>query len=84
MTPKTIKLYVKPWCPWCIEAENWFKARGWEYERMNVTDDRSARLEMKELTGQTLAPSAEIDGHVIPDFDTGQLEDFLKQHGYDL
>ena len=84
MTPKIIRLFVKPWCPWCIEAESWFKARGWEYDRLNVTDDHSARLEMQELTGQTLAPSAEIDGHVIPDFDTGQLEHFLKQNGYDV
>jgi len=84
MTPKTIRLFVKPGCPWCVDAEDWLRARGWDYECLDVTSDRSARLEMRELTGQTLAPSAEIDGHVIPDFDTGQLEHFLKQHGYDV
>jgi monothiol glutaredoxin len=82
MTPKIIRLFVKPWCPWCIEAEDWFKSRGWDYERLDVTNDRAARTEMHELTGQSSAPSAEIDGHVIADFDTGQLERFLDLNGY--
>jgi len=82
MTPKTIRLYVKPWCSWCTEAEDWFRSRGWDYERLDVTSDRSARGEMYDLTGQTRAPSAEIDGHVLADFDTDQLEHFLRQNGY--
>ncbi len=82
MTPKTFRLFIKPACPWCVEAVVWLDARGWDYERLDVTNDRAARQEMIELTGQTLAPCAEIDGHVIADFDTGQLEYFLKQNGY--
>jgi hypothetical protein len=33
---------------------------------------------MKELSGQTLAPVIEVDGEVLADFDTGQLEKFWK------
>ncbi len=82
MTPKTFRLFIKPGCPWCVDAVEWLDARGWEYASLDVTSDRAARLEMLELTGQSKAPSAEIDGHVIADFDTGQLEHFLKQNGY--
>ena len=82
MTPKTFRLFIKPSCGWCVDAEDWLKSRGWDYERLDVTNDRAARHEMIELTGQSRAPCAEIDGHVIADFDTGQLEHFLKQHGY--
>jgi NADH:ubiquinone oxidoreductase subunit E len=34
---------------------------------------------MKELSGQTKAPVIEIDGEVLADFDTEQLEKFWKQ-----
>lgn len=82
MTPKTFRLFIKPGCPWCVDAEEWLQSRGWDYETLDVTGNRAHRAEMLELTGQTRAPSAEIDGHVIADFDTGQLEHFLKQNGY--
>lgn len=82
MTPKTFRLFIKPGCPWCTDAVEWLDARGWDYETLDVVRDRAARQEMFDLTGQTRAPSAEIDGHVIADFDTGQLEHFLKQNGY--
>ncbi len=82
MKPKHIRLFLKPWCPWCIEAVEWFDARNWDYEQLDVTRDATARAEMEELTGQTCAPSVEIDGHVLADFDTGQLERFLTKLGY--
>lgn len=82
MTPKTFRLFIKPGCPWCIDAVDWLDARGWDYETLDVIRDHAARQEMFDLTGQTRAPSAEIDGHVIADFDTDQLERFLKQNGY--
>jgi glutaredoxin 3 len=39
---------------------------------------------MIALTGQSKAPSAEIDGHVLADFGASELESFLKTHGYSV
>jgi glutaredoxin 3 len=36
---------------------------------------------MKDLTGQTKAPSMDIDGNILADFDTQELEGFLKKLG---
>jgi monothiol glutaredoxin len=36
---------------------------------------------MKDLTGQTKAPSIDIDGKILADFDTQELERFLKKLG---
>lgn len=44
--------------------------------------DPAARQRAIDLSGQTLVPVIEVDGFVLGDFDTGQLESFLKQHGY--
>lgn len=84
MKPKTVRLFVKPFCGWCAEAEDWLRRHGVGYETLNVTTNSAAREEMRALTGQTLAPSIDVDGHVLGDFDTDQLEEFLTRHGYDF
>ena len=39
----------------------------------------AARKEMRELSGQTLAPVIDVDGQILADFDTDQLAEFWKQ-----
>lgn len=53
--------------------------RGIQYEKLDVVSDRAARQEMLELSGQTLAPVIDVDGEVLADFDTDQLEEFWKK-----
>ena len=53
--------------------------RGIQYEKLDVISDRAARQEMLELSGQTLAPVIDVDGEVLADFDTDQLEEFWKK-----
>ena len=79
MKPSKIRLFVKPWCGWCQEAESWLDNRKIEYERLDVTSDRTAREEMLQLSGQTLAPVIEVDGEILADFDTGQLAKFWQK-----
>ena len=57
----------------------WLEARGISYETLDVTSDRAAWKEMTRLSGQTLAPVIEVDGEVLADFDTGQLELFWNE-----
>ena len=78
MTPKNIRLFIKPFCGWCHEAQDWLDERGLSYEVLDVTADSLARKEMLQLSGQTLAPVIEIDGEILADFDTDQLEVFWK------
>jgi glutaredoxin 3 len=74
-------LYVKSWCPWCVEAREYLDRRGFDYEVRDVLDDPQAYARMREVSRQSLTPTLEIDGRVLPDFDTGQLEEFLATHG---
>jgi glutaredoxin 3 len=80
--PEQITLYTRPMCGWCQEAKAWLDERGWEYTTLNTGTDAAARQRAIALSGQTLVPVIEVDGHVLGDFDTGQLEVFLRQHGY--
>jgi glutaredoxin 3 len=79
MKQKKVRLFVKPFCGWCHEAEDWLEERGIEFDKLDVISDRAARQEMLELSGQTLAPVIEVDGEVLADFDTDQLEEFWKK-----
>lgn len=73
-------LYLKPWCPWCVEAVAWMKARGMVFREVDVLADRGGYARMVEISGQSLTPTLEMpDGAVLADFDTGQLERFLKE-----
>ena len=79
MKDQKIRLFVKPFCGWCHEAKDWLEERGLAYEELDVVSDRAAFQEMKELSGQTRAPVIEVDGEVLADFDTDQLEAFWKK-----
>ena len=79
MKPRHIRLFVKPYCGWCVEAKDWLDERGIQYEELDVITDGAARKEMHELTGQTLAPCIDVDGEILADFDTGQLAKFWQK-----
>lgn len=79
MKPERVRLFVKPYCGWCHDAKDWLDERGIQYEELDVTSNRQARQEMLELSGQTLAPVIEVDGEVLADFGTDELEEFWKK-----
>jgi glutaredoxin 3 len=81
MKADKIRLFIKPYCGWCDEAIDWLEARGIKYEVLDVTSDAQARKEMFQLSGQTLAPTIDVDGEILADFGTDQLEDFWRRLG---
>jgi len=79
MNAEKIRLFIKPYCGWCHEAIEWLDSRGIKYETLDVISDSAARKEMFQLSGQTLAPVIDVDGEILADFDTGQLERFWRK-----
>lgn len=77
-----VRLFIKPFCPWCDEAIDWLDERGIRYEQLDVTADRAARDEMFRLTGQTRAPSIDVDGHILADFGADELEEWWKENKF--
>ena len=82
MSTSSWTLYVKTRCPWCVEAVEYLNQHGYPFEQVDVLRDPSAYERMKQLSGQRMTPTLVIeeDDLMLADFDTGQLEKFLKQH----
>ena len=80
--PSTVRLFIKPGCPWCDEAIDWLDARRIPYQTLDVTGDPAARAEMLELTGQTKAPSIDVDGEILADFGADELEKWWAKQGF--
>lgn len=76
-----MRVFIKPGCPWCVEVEHYLQQKGISYETLNVSADREAMAEMRELTGQTKAPSIELDGAVLADCGLEELIPWLEERG---
>lgn len=74
-------VFIKPWCPWCVQALDWLKSRKYRFEPVDVLADAAAFERMRAISGQSLTPTLETgDGKVLADFDVAQLERFLKEN----
>ena len=73
---------MKTRCPWCIEAIGYLRKHGYEFREIDVSRDADAYDRMQKLSGQRLTPTLVIEssGQILPDFDVGQLETFLKKN----
>jgi glutaredoxin 3 len=74
---KQVKLYTRNLCGWCIDAKDYLKQHGIPFEEIDVARDTAGAAEMEQLSGQRYVPTIVIDGHVLANFDTGQLDRFL-------
>jgi len=80
-TMKQITLYSRNFCGWCIDAKEYLKAHQLPYKEVDVGVDAAANAEMIRLSGQKYVPTIVVDGHVLANFDTDQLVEFLKKIG---
>ncbi len=79
MTPRKIRLFIKPYCGWCSKAMDWLDSRGIKYEVLDVISNEQAYDEMFNLSGQTMAPVIEVDGQILADFGPPELAAFWKK-----
>jgi glutaredoxin 3 len=75
-----VRLFIKPYCPWCHRAERWLKENDIEYETIDVISDDAAFDEMIRLSGQELAPVIDVDGKILADFGPDELARFWKKN----
>jgi len=60
-------------------CQDYLQAHGIPFEEIDVGRDPSADEELHRLSGQRYVPTIVVDGQVLANFDTGQLEQFLAK-----
>jgi glutaredoxin len=73
-------IYTKTGCPWCIAVIDLLKTTTIPYEERNVTENPEYFEEMQQKSGQTKAPTIELDGVVYGDSDVEQLKELLSEY----
>ena len=77
-------VYIKPGCPWCVEVEAYLKKEGFTYNAIDVIADSDAFARMREIFGQTSAPSMTVGELKLADFGVEELVPFLEENGIEV
>ncbi len=76
-----IILYTKKGCPWCDGVRDLFNAKKVQYEEREVLSDKKFFDEMIAKSGQSKAPTLDIDGEILGDSDKDQVAKYLRDKG---
>lgn len=72
-------VYTKTGCPWCGELLVYLKRNNLPFEEKNVTLNSAFRQELMEKTGQTKAPTVEMEGEILADTSAEEVADYLSR-----
>jgi glutaredoxin 3 len=63
-----VKVYTTEPCSFCARVKGLLKARGVEYEEVNLSKDPEGRVELAQRTGMMTFPQVIIDGELVGGF----------------
>jgi glutaredoxin 3 len=76
---KKVKIYTTPTCGYCKQAKEYLTEKGIDFEALDVTTDKDALQEMKQITnGGRSVPVIAVGEEVLVGFDRGALEKALQ------
>lgn len=67
-------LYVKPGCPWCTQALDFFAAQGVKLDVRDVTANMHDMRQLISLTGQSKCPSFRYGDFIVADFGVDEFQ----------
>jgi glutaredoxin 3 len=79
-----VTVYTTDPCSYCARAKGLLKARGVEFEEINLSRDPDGRMELVKRTGMMSFPQVIVDGQLLGGFtevqaaaDSGRLDELL-------
>ncbi len=79
-----VTVYTTEPCPYCARVKGLLKARGVQYEEINLSRDPDGRLELAQRTGMMTFPQVIIAGELVGGFSevqaaaaNGRLDELL-------
>jgi glutaredoxin 3 len=74
-------IYTKTGCWWCVDALDYLNTKGIQYEEREVWSNPEFMKELEEKSGQTKAPTLDLDGEILADAGVEDIDVFLKEKG---
>ena len=72
-------IYTKTGCPWCDDVRDFLKEKDVPFEEREVRGNKAFFDEMIAKSGQSKAPTLDLDGAILADTDVAAVKMFLKQ-----
>lgn len=77
---KHVIIYTLPACPFCVQAKEHLRSKGFEYNEKDVGEDHEAREEMIDLSGQQGVPVISINDEVVVGYNQTMLDTLLTDN----
>jgi len=74
-----VELYVTSWCPYCHQAENFFRSQGIPFIAYDIEKDSAAARRKEELDSSKGVPLAIINGQKIHGYSESAYREALKK-----
>lgn len=74
-----VELYVTSWCPYCKQAENFFRSEGIPFTAYDIEKDSRAAQRKGELDSSSGIPLVIINGQKILGFSERAYREALKK-----
>ena len=72
-------VYTKTGCPWCDAVRAFLEEKGVTFEEREVRGNKEWFDEMIQKSGQTKAPTLDLNGAILADTDVPAVEKWLKE-----
>lgn len=72
-----ITMYSTPTCGFCKMAEQYFKSKGWDYEKIDVIEHPERQQELFQKSGNFAVPVFDIGGKIIVGFDRPKIDEYV-------
>ena len=68
-------------CPWCKDALHFLRSHNVQFEEKDVLINPKYFDELVAKSGQSKAPTLDVDGELLKDTDAKEIEAFLRKKG---
>lgn len=77
-TQPKIRIFSTSTCPYCVTLKEFLKEKSFDFEDIDVSQDKTALDEMIKKSGQMGVPVVNIDGKIVIGFDKEKICQILK------
>lgn len=72
-----ITMYSTPTCGFCKMAEEYFKSKNWDYEKIDVIEQPDKQQELFAKSGGFAVPVIDIGGKIVVGFNKPKIDELM-------